>query len=311
MISQIVAISKNRVIGVHGDLPWRLADDMDYLRKTTEGHPVIMGSKTYESIPPKQRPLSKRTNIVLSRDANKKFDGALTVTSLGEAVALASKQPGGEEVFIFGGGQIFAQAMPITQRVYLTEVDTTVEGGDTFYPELDEIRWLRKEVGKFEKSEKNQFAGIFYVYERTGNYPIVEPVNGRNEEYRAQLTKILNDTICPFCPGGETLRDQEILKATKYWFVKFNHHPLANTVYHFMITPHRHIVAMEEITTEEWQDLCEIRQWLKSQYDMTGDAMYGRSGEPLVTGATVSHFHMHIIVPAGLVQVSFGMFPRQ
>jgi dihydrofolate reductase len=270
-----------------------------------------MGSRTYESIAPKFRPLANRTNIVLSRNPEKAFDGVEMVATLGEAIALASSKPGAEEIMIVGGGSVYEQAMPLTQRIYLTQVDTIVEDADTFYPELDDIRWTCKEVGRFEQNEKNQYSGTYYVYERTGNYPIVEPSSGRNEAYRNQLQGILDEGVCPFCPGGETLRDQQIIKTTKYWFVKFNQHPLPNTAYHFMLTPLRHFTASEDITAEEWLDLCDIRRWLKSEYAMTGDAIYARSGELLVTGATVSHYHAHIIVPAGPVSVVFGAFPKQ
>lgn len=310
-ISFVVAMSRNRVIGVNNQLPWKIPTDMARFTRITTGHPVVMGSKTYESFPEKYRPLPNRTNIVMTRDASKKFPGAHAVTSLAEAIRLAAQQSGGEEIMLIGGGQVFEEALPLTHKIYLTEVDTEVENGDAFFPELDELRWDVKDEGAFEADEKNQYGGRFLTYTRSNSYPIVEPANGRNEEYKAQLNGILESGQCPFCPGGETLRDQEILKQTDTWFVKENAHPLANTLFHFVFTPNRHVQDVGELTAKEWEGLMALRQELKEKYNFTGDAMYVRSGEPLVTGATVAHLHWHLIVPAGHVQVSFGRFSKR
>lgn len=307
-ISFVVAMSKNRVIGVNNQLPWRIRDDMHRFTELTTGHPVIMGRKTFESIPPKHRPLPDRTNIVLSRDATAKHEGVHTCITLGDAIRFASTSPGGEEIMIIGGGKVFEDALPLAHTVYLTEVDTVVDHGDAFFPELDNKRWDRKEEGKFEKNEKNEYAGIFYTYTRTNTYPIVEPANARNEQYRTQLQGILESCQCPFCPNGVTLKQQEIIFENDTWFIMPNHHPLLNTLHHFVITPKRHIEFFDELNDTEWQGLKESRAWLKEKYNFTGDALYARSGEPLVTGASVAHFHAHLIVPAGNVQVSFGTY---
>ena len=308
-ISFVAAMAKNRAMGINGHLPWNVPSDMKYFMKTTLGHPIVMGSKTFESMPG-GKALPKRTNIVVTRDAHKQYEGTSTFTDLSEALKLAAKSPGGEEIMVIGGGHVFAEMLPIAHRIYLTIINAEIEDADTFFPVLDETRWARKEVGHFEKNNENEYSGTFYIYERTGHYPIVEPANGRNEEYQNQLNRILESGICPFCAGGETLREQEILRQNKNWWVKENAHPLANTLCHFVITPHRHIESVDAISPEEWLDLQEMRAWLKAQYNFTGDAMYVRSGEPLVTGATVAHLHWHLIVPTGHVDVAFGQFPR-
>lgn len=310
-ISFVLAMSKNRVIGVNNKLPWRVPTDMQRFTDLTTGHPVIMGSKTFESLPSSHRPLPDRTNIVLTRDSEKQFEGAHTVTSLAEAIRLATTMPGGEEIMVIGGGQIFREALPLTQTIYLTEIDTVVENGDAFFPELDSIRWSVVEEGSFSADKKNQFGGTFYTYTRTGNMPIVEPGNGRNEEYRAQLQGILDSGICPFCPDGETLREQQILHENATWLIKENAHPLANALYHFVLWPKRHIESVDDLTVEEFTDLLEMRRWMKENYPATGDAMYARSGELKVTGATVAHLHWHSVVPAGLVTVNFGDYYKQ
>nr|AIA18171.1 Dihydrofolate reductase [uncultured bacterium] len=308
IITFVVAMSKNRVIGVKNRLPWVLPTDLQHFQEKTKGHPVIMGSKTYDSIPENRRPLPGRTNIVLTRDRGKTYPGCLMAHTLGEAITLAAQQPGSEEVCIIGGAHVFTEALPLANRIYLTEVDAIIEDGDAFFPELDPVRWQVKEEGSFTKDEKNEYGGKFLVYERTGKFPIVEPGNGRNEEYKAQLERILASGQCPFCPNGETLKEQEIIYENDTWFVKHNAFPLENTVFHFVLTPKRHIEFFDDISDAEWIGLKACRQWLKEKYNFTGDALYARSGELLVTGATVAHFHCHIIVPAGLVQVSFGSY---
>lgn len=300
-------MSKNRAIGRQGELPWKVPADMAQFRELTNNRPIIMGSKTFESLPGGQA-LPNRTNIVLSRDQTKSYEGAKVFNELGLAIKFANSCPGGEEIMVIGGGQIFEQAIPLAQKIYLTEIQTEIADADTFFPVLDPIRWSEKEEGRFSADAKNQFGGIFYTYTRTGQYPIVEPSTGRNEQYREQLERILTSGQCPFCPDGETLKQQSILRRNDTWFLTENAHPLPNTAYHFLITPHRHLTTMDELSRAEWEGLIEMRSWIKQKFDLTGDAFYCRSGEPLVSGASVSHFHSHLLVPSGPVKVSFGRF---
>lgn len=301
-------MSKNNVIGAKNRLPWHLPADLARFTKITTGHPVIMGSNTYESIPSKSRPLSGRTNIVLTRNHKKRFSGVKVVHSLAEALQLAATCPGGNEVMIIGGGQIFELALPLVNRIYLTLIDCTIKEGDTFFPPIDLVRFKGKKSGEFQKDEANEFSGEFIVYERTGIYPIAEPSNGRTQVYKDRLKEIMKSGVCPFCPHGATHQDEEILYSNESWFVKNNPYPLENALYHFMITPHRHILSVDEISSEEWNDFKAIRRWLSDRYAMLGDVLYMRSGDPLVTGATVAHFHCHIIVPTNMVNVVFGKF---
>lgn len=306
MISAVIAMSKNRAIGKSGHLPWQISADLYRFRQLTKGHPIIMGSKTYESLP--TQPLPERTNIVLTRDPSKTYEGAYTVTSLKDAFEIAKDSPGSEEIMVIGGEQVFKLALPYLNRIYLTIVDAEIPEADTFLPEFDETRWQKRDGDSFTKDDTNEYSGQFFTYERTDHYPVVEPSNGRNEEYRAQLKRILARGQCPFCPSGETLEDQEIIYKNSSWLVKHNAHPLASTIYHFVIIPVRHFESANDITLDEWADLLKARTWLKQEFCLTGDAMYGRSGEPLITGASVAHFHWHIIIPEQRVDVSFGPF---
>ena len=133
MLSLIVAVAQNGVIGDRNALLWHISEDLKHFKALTSGHPVVMGRKTYESL---GRPLPNRTNVVISRQ-ELEIPGCRVVHSLDEALALF---PGDEEVFIIGGAQIYAEALPRADRFYLTRVFHDYEG-DTRFPEWDEAQW--------------------------------------------------------------------------------------------------------------------------------------------------------------------------
>ncbi|MES2225425.1 MAG: dihydrofolate reductase [Patescibacteria group bacterium] len=134
-ISLIAALSSTtRAIGRGGRLLWDIPEDMARFKKLTSGHPVIMGRKTWESLPPRFRPLPGRTNIVVSRIEDYFLEGALLAHSLPAAIALAKIAPGGEEVFVIGGGEIYRDALPHADRLYLTLIEDDRDG-DTYFPE--------------------------------------------------------------------------------------------------------------------------------------------------------------------------------
>ncbi len=156
--SIIVAISENNGIGKDNDLLWHLPADMKFFRKTTMGHCIITGRKNYESIPEKYRPLAKRTNIVVTRNANYKAEGAVVKNSLKAALEHADSM-GEEEVFIIGGGQIYKQAIEnnTVDKMYITHVAETFEA-DTFYPEIDLSNWNIEE--RFSLESENLRAEV-------------------------------------------------------------------------------------------------------------------------------------------------------
>jgi dihydrofolate reductase len=128
----IYARAANGVIGQRGTLPWHLPEDLAHFKRTTLGCPVIMGRKTWDSLPPRFRPLPDRANIVVTRDATWAAEGALVAHSLEAARALC---PRGGDAWVIGGAQIYAQALPLASRVVVTEIDQVFEG-DAFAPEL-------------------------------------------------------------------------------------------------------------------------------------------------------------------------------
>lgn len=159
MISIIVAIAKNGVIGDKNTLLWHLREDMIHFRTITSGHPVVMGRKTYDSI---GRPLPKRTNVVITRDTELQIEGCTMAHSLTEAVEMFDSS---EEVFIIGGAQIYSQAMPIADRLYLTIIDKEYEG-DSSFPEIDYNSWQQISCEKFERGEEFEYPFSFITLER-------------------------------------------------------------------------------------------------------------------------------------------------
>jgi dihydrofolate reductase len=161
-----VARGRNGVIGAGGDLPWRLKSDMALFKALTLGKPVIMGRKTWDSLPVK--PLPKRTNIVLSRDGSFEPKKAIVCEEFGEAVQIAREQAeedGVDEFCVIGGAALFALALPKARRIYLTEVDAEPEG-DVVLPPIDETNWreVRREVHAAGEGDDHAF--VFRVLER-------------------------------------------------------------------------------------------------------------------------------------------------
>jgi len=128
----IYARAANGVIGKQGRLPWHLPEDLAHFKRTTLGCPVIMGRKTWDSLPPKFRPLPGRANVVITRQDDWCVDGVLTADSLQTAMDLCASQP---DVWVIGGAQIYAQALPLASTVEVTEIELEVEG-DAFAPPL-------------------------------------------------------------------------------------------------------------------------------------------------------------------------------
>jgi len=165
-ISLVWAMAQNRVIGRNNQLPWYLPEDLKYFKRITLGKPVIMGRKTFDSI---GKPLPGRTNIVVTRNRDWSFEGVRTVDSLEAARELCENQAivdGTEEAMIIGGAEIYRQAMPLADRLYLTEVHADVEGDVTF-PEFDRSQWQEIAREDFEASGPNPYNYSFIILEKT------------------------------------------------------------------------------------------------------------------------------------------------
>ncbi|MGI4733733.1 MAG: dihydrofolate reductase [Janthinobacterium lividum] len=164
MVSLIVAAAENDVIGRQGQLPWHLPADLQHFKALSLGHPIVMGRRTFDSI---GKALPGRTNIVLTgHPAWPAPAGVLVAHSLPEALALAATQPGGEEVCIIGGGEIYRQALPAADVVHLTEVHTTVPDGDAFFPTLSPTEWREETRQRHPADERHAVAYSFVTLRR-------------------------------------------------------------------------------------------------------------------------------------------------
>lgn len=166
IVSLIVAVAENNVIGKDNKLIWHLPNDMNYFKATTLNHHIITGRKNYISIPQKFRPLINRTNIVLTKDSRFKEENCIIKHSLEDALNFA-KENGENEVFIIGGGQIYAAALEknLVDKLYITHVHENFEG-DTFFPMLDLKQWKIATNEFHEKDEKHKHSYTFAVYQK-------------------------------------------------------------------------------------------------------------------------------------------------
>jgi dihydrofolate reductase len=165
-ISAILASTKDLIIEINRDVPWYLSNDLQYFKKVTLNHHIIMGRMCYECT---GYALPNRTNIVLSRDPNYKAEGCIVANSIEEALQIA-KQNGETEAFIVGGGELYAQTVDYWDKIYWTEVDMDVTLKNTddvvYFPELDMSSWHLSSENMFFKDDKNTCDYSFKVFER-------------------------------------------------------------------------------------------------------------------------------------------------
>ena len=156
-ICVISAMARNRVIGIENRLPWHLPEDLRHFKVLTLGHHIIMGRKTYESI---GRPLPGRTTVIVTRDPNYRMDGCLTAHSVQAAIAACGDDP---EVFFVGGAELYGQALPLADRLYLTEIQADFEG-DAWFPDFDRALW--REIARERHRSEGGLDYHFVTYER-------------------------------------------------------------------------------------------------------------------------------------------------
>lgn len=162
-LSIIVAIAENRAIGKDNDLLWHLADDLKRFKRITLEHTILMGSNTWLSLP--RRPLPKRRHIVLSEVDGPDFAGADVAKSIPEALELCKDD---KEVFVIGGGSVYAQMLPFADKLYITRVLQSYDG-DTFFPEIDEAVWQLSDESSVLKDVNTGLKYIYQTYVKKGN----------------------------------------------------------------------------------------------------------------------------------------------
>ena len=161
MISLIAAIGKNNELGKNNTLLFNMPADMKFFRDTTRGHTVIMGRKTFESL---KAPLPNRRNIIITRDKEYKKDGIELVHSLEEAINLFKNTT--EEIFVIGGAEIYKQALPLADKLYITHIDAEDKDADSFFPEIIPIAWNEIKHEEHKKDADNPHDYIFSIYDK-------------------------------------------------------------------------------------------------------------------------------------------------
>jgi len=160
-ISIIVAADENNAIGIKGNLLVYLPNDLKYFKSVTQGHPVIMGRKTFESLP--KGALPNRRNIVITRNKDLHFENCEMVSSTQEALDLCKGEP---EVFIIGGGTIYNEAINFADKLYLTRIHHKFDEADTFFPEVDSNIWTEIQAEDHPADERHKYAYSFIIYEK-------------------------------------------------------------------------------------------------------------------------------------------------
>ena len=142
-VSMIADVGKNLELGKNNNLIWHFKEDMKFFKDTTMGHTVVMGRKTFESLP---KALPGRKNIVISSNAEYQAQGATVVTSVEEALQIADN----EEVFVIGGGKIYAEFLPYADKLYLTEIDAECEDADTYFPQFNKSEYIKEIINYYD-----------------------------------------------------------------------------------------------------------------------------------------------------------------
>jgi len=160
MVNIIVAVSENLAIGRAGDMPWHISADLKYFKRTTQGHTVVMGRRTWESIG--CRPLPGRRNIVVSRTMAA-GEGYEVASSLEQAIKMTA---GDGDIFVMGGGQLYREALPLADRLFVTHVHTTVDDADTFFPLINPLKWELTDISETFTDPATGLRFEFAVYGR-------------------------------------------------------------------------------------------------------------------------------------------------
>ncbi|MBI2053067.1 MAG: dihydrofolate reductase [Candidatus Ryanbacteria bacterium] len=317
-LSIVVAVSENGVIGVGGELPWNLKTDLKRFADLTKGHMVIVGRKTHEAILLRVgHHLKGRTTLVITRQKNYKGLASAVEIFHSWKDVLSSVKNRRDEVFVIGGSEVYNWALPFANTIYLTRVHTEFDG-DAFFPPLDSDEWAEVSRQTHEADEKNSHPFSFITLKRrVVSRQFVNLEYARHEDQRAIMEGISQQGICPFCPEnrvpGEIL---EPLRRGNYWTLVPNRWPYKFTSLHAMLIIERHIRFFDELKPEEVMELTELLGWARKTYGLTAYSLGLRCGDPHLTGGTVDHLHIHLVVASpemdkpGYERVRFPMGPK-
>lgn len=309
MITIIAAVSSDGFIGQHGKIPWRLKSDMEHFKSITAGHTVVMGRKTWESLPPKFKPLRDRRNIILTHQPDFSAGGAEIVPSLEQALEITD---GDEEVFIMGGSEVYRQAMPVAERLLITHVHTIVgEQGDALFPGIDPNAWNLATTKKRARTDGDEHD--FHIAMYSPNLRYIEMANVRPGKMMQEYRRIRKDGHCPFCPSHLSVwHKKPVLHKGEYWTLTTSDYPYPDTASHLLLILNEHEESFGTLPIAAQHEFCSIVTAVETEGKFPGGAICGRSGDPLRSGASVKHLHFHLIVPSKAAgQVAFYLGTRK
>jgi len=300
MLKIIAAVATNGVIGRDGKLPFKLRSDLQSFKDITGSCPVVMGSKTFESLPKHIRPLPGRENIVLTRNPNALMVDVTHVLWWEEILHRAET----EDMFVIGGAKMYEVALDHCDELYITRVHAEIEG-DVFFPPLDMSDWKLISSQDHAQDEDNEYAFTWEVYERiprvSPHNPFIEMRNCRTGEQRKAMKEILDAGVCPFCASNfQRWHTKPILWSGDHWFVSENMWPYPGSKIHLVAFLKYHAEGPEDMSVAEFGELHTILNWAAKEYSIKGGGLYMRFGECLWTGGTVRHIHAHIAAKAEL-----------
>lgn len=327
-ISIIAAVAANGVIGRDGELPWRLTSDLRRFRRLTTGHAVIVGRKTHESILKRLgHPLPERHTIVVTRNSSYEAPGCEVATSFPEALLRAylhhmlherSGNPYPSETFVIGGAELYREALPVADRIYLTSVRAEV-AGDAWFPPVNRSEWTVEETEICD--DEGEYISSFEFLARKPRQ--IEPHGFqdfdhiREPEQRAVMEEIERLGICPLCPDHiGHWGPRPVLLVGEHWFIGRNSWPYRSTRLHLIFTPKTHAERLADLTPAAWAELLELLRMVEVVCRLSSGAIGIRFGTPSETGATIRHIHAHLIVAdqdvsrPGYERVRFPMGPK-
>lgn len=317
-LSIIAAVAENGVIGKNGELPWRLKSDLQRFKQLTYGKTVIVGRKTHESILLRLgHPLEGRRTIVVTRDRGYASECEVA-HSFPEALGRARNDG---EVFVIGGAELYREALPLADRLYLTRVFASPQGG-AFFPPWNEEFWKIMSSEFHGRDADNEYDFTFAVLQRKMAGHAARYVNLANARYadqRAFMEEINRAGVCPFCPEHRTQFPLEpAVREGRYWVLVPNRWPYKSTRLHLLAVLQRHAITLRDLAPKEWAELLTLLQWVEEAYvpSVVSGAIGIRFGDPNQNGASVEHLHAHLIIAdpdvtrPGYERVRFPMGPK-
>jgi len=305
MITAIAAVSRDGYIAqVGGALPARLPSDMEHFKRVTMGHTVVMGRKTWDSIPLKYKPLPGRRNIVLTRQLNFSSEGTEVFHTLEDILQATTND---EQVFLAGGEEVYRQSMPIAERLLITRVDKVLGTGDARFPNIDPEAWNLLTEQELPKGERDECVALIEDWSPKLQY--IELANVRSLKQLHEYRLIRQRQHCPFCPEQlSTYHNNPIIREGNHWLLTQNDYPYPDTDTHLLLIHRRHAEKFSDISREAQLELFALATETETHGYFTGGGLCVRVGDPLRSGASVKHLHFHLICPRrGGKQIKFTM----